>query len=90
MTEPLSRRKLLWQGRNLMALVPLGLIGGEIITNDANSALASSNATTQPYNYAAALRMSIDFYDAQKSGPGVTGGFSIGVEIVTCPTQQCH
>ncbi|MCZ8520328.1 MULTISPECIES: glycoside hydrolase family 9 protein [Paenibacillus] len=35
--------------------------------------LAPSQAA-EPYNYAEALQKSIYFYDAEKSGPGVTGG----------------
>ncbi|MCG7212268.1 glycoside hydrolase family 9 protein [Paenibacillus mucilaginosus] len=35
--------------------------------------LAPSRAA-EPYNYAEALQKSIYFYDAEKSGPGVTGG----------------
>ncbi len=34
----------------------------------------TANALTGPFNYAEALQKSIYFYDAQKSGPGVTGG----------------
>jgi hypothetical protein len=33
-----------------------------------------SRAITGPFNYAEALQKSIYFYDAEKSGPGITGG----------------
>ena len=34
----------------------------------------TSKAITGPFNYAEALQKSIYFYDAEKSGPGITGG----------------
>ena len=65
MIPVLSRRTLLKQGRNLLLALPFGAaLLGEM----------SADAATVLYNYAAALQMSIYFYDAQKSGPSVTGG----------------
>jgi endoglucanase len=62
----LSRRELLKQSRNALLVLPFGAAFlGEA---------GASAATTPAYNYAAALQMSIYFYDAQKSGPGVSGG----------------
>ncbi len=37
-------------------------------------ASARTQALTGPFNYAEALQKSIYFYDAEKSGPGITGG----------------
>lgn len=66
MFPSLSRRALLKHSRNMLMALPFGavLLDG-----------AFANAASTPlYNYAAALQMSIYFYDAQKSGPGVSGG----------------
>lgn len=63
----ISRRELLKQSRNALLALPFGaaLLDG---------AFATSATAAAAYNYAAALQMSIYFYDAQKSGPGVGGG----------------
>jgi endoglucanase len=68
----ISRRELLQQSRNLLVALPLGSLGAALAGVD--SSLRASAAPTPQYNLAAALQMSIYFYDAQKSGPGVTGG----------------
>src|SRR5947209_1785400 len=62
----LSRRTLLKQSRNVLLTLPFGALLLEGTTANA--------ASTAAYNYAAALQMSIYFYDAQKSGPAVSGG----------------
>jgi endoglucanase len=66
----LTRRALLRRSRNLLLALPVGAAlfeGAELVARAAGAATAA-------YNYAAALQMSIYFYDAQKSGPGVSGG----------------
>src|SRR5258707_5592556 len=65
-TFSFSRRALLKKSRNLLFALPIGaaLLEGEV----------AANAATAAVNYAVALQMSIYFYDAQKSGPGVSGG----------------
>jgi len=64
-----SRRELLKQMRNLLIALPFGA-SIELLPQEVK--LASAAATAQ-YNLAEALQMSIYFYDAQKSGPGITG-----------------
>lgn len=64
-----SRRELLKQTRNLLIALPFGA-SIEFLPQEVR--LASAAATAQ-YNLAAALQMSIYFYDAQKTGPGITG-----------------
>ncbi|HEX7734776.1 MAG TPA: glycoside hydrolase family 9 protein [Ktedonobacteraceae bacterium] len=66
MSFSLSRREMLKHSRNALFALPFGaaLFG----------AVEASAASTAAYNYAAALQMSIYFYDAQKSGPAVSGG----------------
>jgi endoglucanase len=68
LTPITSRRELLKQARNLLLAVPLGTTIG-FLPEKASQAIAAAQ-----YNYAAALQMSIYFYDAQKSGPGVGSG----------------
>ncbi|HVU66070.1 MAG TPA: glycoside hydrolase family 9 protein, partial [Ktedonobacteraceae bacterium] len=68
MSHSLSRRELLKQSRNVLLALPFGAVLLEGVGT------AASAASTAAYNYAAALQMSIYFYDAQKSGPGVSGG----------------
>lgn len=70
MIPALSRRKLLKQARNLAVALPFGAAFFSL----EGSANAASSAATAAYNYAEALQMSIYFYDAQKSGPNVSGG----------------
>ncbi|RAQ96838.1 glycoside hydrolase family 9 protein [Thermogemmatispora tikiterensis] len=72
MSTRISRRELLQQSRNLLVALPLGSLGAALAGVD--NSLRASAAPTPQYNLAAALQMSIYFYDAQKSGPGVTGG----------------
>ncbi|HEY0755907.1 MAG TPA: glycoside hydrolase family 9 protein [Ktedonobacteraceae bacterium] len=69
MSFSFSRRDLLKQSRNLLVALPFGAaLFGEV---------AARAASTAAYNYAAALQMSIYFYDAQKSGPAVAGGLLV-------------
>ncbi|WP_052891075.1 glycoside hydrolase family 9 protein [Thermogemmatispora carboxidivorans] len=72
MSTRISRRELLQQSRNLLVALPLGSLGAALAGIE--SPLGASAAPAPQYNLAAALQMSIYFYDAQKSGPGVTGG----------------
>lgn len=67
MSSILSRRELLKQSRNLLVALPFG---AALLTEE----LSANAASAPPFNYAAALQMSIYFYDAQKSGPGVGAG----------------
>lgn len=63
----ISRRKLLRQSRNLCVALPFG---AALLTEE----LSASAASMPVFNYAAALQIFIYFYDAQKSGPGVSSG----------------
>lgn len=67
MLPAISRRALLRQSRNLLVALPFGAAF-------LSAGLDASAASTATYNYAAALQMSLYLYDAQKSGPGVSGG----------------
>ncbi|HLI69733.1 MAG TPA: glycoside hydrolase family 9 protein [Ktedonobacteraceae bacterium] len=67
----ISRRALLKQSRNLLLALPFG---AALLAEETGAHAATTPPTTAIYNYAAALQMSIYFYDAQKSGPAVAGG----------------
>lgn len=48
---------------------------GAIVSPILGVSARTSRAITGPFNYAEALQKSIYFYDAEKSGPGITGGY---------------
>ncbi len=70
MTVIISRRQILKQLCSLLLLTPFSTT----FTTFLQEKLTLSATGTTQYNLAAALQMAIYFYDAQKSGPGITGG----------------
>ena len=59
----------------ILCIFVVGLLAPALALMTSTKASAQpSKAITGPFNYAEALQKSIYFYDAEKSGPGITGG----------------
>ena len=58
----------------ILFIFVVGLFAPATVFFTKSASAQPSKAITGPFNYAEALQKSIYFYDAEKSGPGITGG----------------